>query len=226
MPRSAGTVIENNFSKGLITEASAFNFPENAATETFDCVFEQVGQVRRRLGIDIESDAEVAVYTDPTGVFVEFLWRAVARTGVFTFLVIQIGSSVAFYAINEGAPLSDGIKSFAVDLTAYLAPGAPDPSLEAASFASGNGRLFITHPSCNPVVVEYDEDEDELIKEEIVVKIRDFEGIEDGLEIDEHPETLTNEHLYNLQNQGWGLKDVRMVTPGGGAGPDSTREEP
>src|SRR6185503_9986638 len=122
--------------------------------------------------------------------------------------------------------LSEAIKSFAVDLTDFQAPGATDPALLPASFASGNGRLFITHPSCDPIVVEYDDEEDDLVAEGINVQIRDFEGVDDDLEIDEHPATLSNDHLYNLQNQGWGLKDVRMVTPGGGAGPDSERTEP
>lgn len=33
MPRSAAITVENNFTKGLITEFTAMNFPENAITE-------------------------------------------------------------------------------------------------------------------------------------------------------------------------------------------------
>lgn len=226
MARSAGNVIENNLSKGLVTEASHFNFPENAATEAYDVVFERIGRVRRRLGIDVETQTEIAVYQEASGVIVEFLWRSVARTGMYTFLVLQLGSNISFYALGDGVGLGAGLKEFAVDLLEYKAPGGGDPSLLPASFASGNGKLFITHPDCDPIVVEYDEDEDDITKTAVSVEIRDFEGIDDGLALDENPTTLSPEHYYNLKNQGWGLKLVRMVTPGGGAGPDRERGDP
>ncbi len=223
MSRSAGTAIENNFSKGLITEATGLNFPENAATEAMDVIFGQTGQVRRRLGVDGEEYAEVAApvttsYENTDSVLVEYVWRAVARTGNFTFVVLQVGSLVRFYVVAAGVPLSVSRKSFAVNLADYstLASGAIKDS--PCQFASGNGRLFIVHPKCDPIVVVYDEDADTITQTAITIKIRDFEGIDDSLDIETQPPNLTNAHWYNLKNQGW-WKDVRMVTPGGGAGP-------
>jgi hypothetical protein len=39
--------------------------------------------------------------------------------------------------------------------------------------------------------------------------MRDFDGVNDGLAIDQEPSTLSKEHHYNLMNQGW-------VSPGSG----------
>lgn len=218
MARSAATAVENNFSKGLITQATGLNFPENACTETFNCVFEQTGQVRRRLGIDLESEGVTQAYTDSTGVIREYLWRAVARTGSFIFLVVQLGQNVVFYELVNGGNFSQNLAPFAVDLNDYLAPAASQVNLIQCGFASGNGRLFITHPKCDPIMVSYDEDTNMLEQTRITVRVRDFEGIEDNLEIGENPADLSSEHWYNLKNQGW-YKDVRMVKPGGSAGP-------
>ena len=60
MPRSAAVSIENNFSKGLITEATAMNYPENSVADTDNSVFLKNGKVIRRYGIDFEDDFVVA----------------------------------------------------------------------------------------------------------------------------------------------------------------------
>lgn len=211
MPRKSGTVVEQNFTKGLITEASGLNFPENAATESWNVVYDRNGQVYRRLGFDVESEDTALAYDPEIGVIYEFLWRAVARTGLFTFLVIQLGPSILLYklegdvALGETAPLS-------VSLLDYQVPGSQPVKDTLASFASGQGRLFVTHPSCDPVVIEFDDLTNTLTESSITIKIRDFEGVEDGLEIDERPTTLSNLHLYNLKNQGWHTP-VRCANP-------------
>lgn len=221
MARNIATVIENNFSRGLITEATGLNFPENAATDADNAVFEQIGQVRRRLGIDFEADAQFKgiLDLDTDGAIVEYVWRAVSRTGDFVIVVVQTGSIISFYALQGDQSLSAGIKAFEIDLTTES--GIPAAVLRdiPCSFASGGGRLFIVNSKVNPIVVEYNEDTDSITVTHVIVRIRDFEGLEDGLEIDEQPVTLSDAHWYNLKNQGWWREDVRMVTPGGGAGP-------
>jgi hypothetical protein len=227
MPRNTGTNVEQNFAKGLITEAHGLNFPEDACTATENCIFHQTGQVRRRLGIDLEAEPQAVAYDNFGGVISEFLWRAVASTGSYVFLVVQIGEQVSFFELSVGGNVSANVRSFAVDLNNYRAPGAGIIRFTPASFAAGNGRLFIAHPSCDPVVVEYDEVTDSISQERLQLKIRDFEGIDDGTAIDFQPVQLTRSHLYNLMNQGW-YNEVRVGSgtransgPQGAGGPIS-----
>ncbi len=46
----------------------------------------------------------------------------------------------------------------------------------------------------------------------IDLRIRDFEGLDDGLEIDERPTILTLEHYYNLRNQGWTDTNIKSFS--------------
>lgn len=212
MPRSAGTVVENNFVKGLISEATGLNFPENACVATENCKFELTGQVSRRKGIDIESSGVTAEYTSSDGVLVEFLWRAVSLTGTFVFLCTQIGENISIYNLSSNT-VSTGL-IHAVNLADYRALGGASILDKPCQFGSGGGRLFITHPSCTPIVIEYNDDTSTFTTTAITIKVRDFEGVDDGLDIDEQPSTLSNEHYYNLKNQGW-YQNVRTgdVTP-------------
>lgn len=211
MARSAGNVIENNFTRGLITEATGLNFPENAVTETWDCVFEPKGQVRRRLGIDLEDGAQTVKYQQ-YGAIVEFLWTAVSQSGTRVFLVLQVGDVINFYELQEGAQFSGTAKAFTVDLADYTTQPAAARHTMPCAFAAGNGRLFICHPVCEPIMVEYDEDTDTITQTEILIKVRDFEGVDDGLEPAEEPVDLSSEHHYNLKNQGWYPDTVSVVT--------------
>jgi hypothetical protein len=219
MPRSTGTAVENNFIKGLITEATGLNFPENACVATENCVFNLFGQVYRRKGIDLESQAQGIGYADSTGLVVEFLWRAVALTGTFVFLVVQLGETVSFFDMSVTGDLSSGHRTFAVDLTAFRAPGGGSIKDKPCQFSAGSGRLFITHQSCDPIVVDYDDVTDSFSASSILVQIRDVEGVKDNLGVDDQPTTLTTTHWYNLKNQGW-FQDVRVgtVTPGASGG--------
>ena len=211
MARSAGNVVENNFTRGLITEATGLNFPENAVTETWDCVFEPKGQVRRRLGIDLEEGAQTVQYQTP-GAIVEFLWEAVSQSGTRVFLVLQLGDVINFYELQEGAAFSGQAKSFIVDLADYTTVPSGARHEMPCAFAAGNGRLFVCHPICDPIMVEYDEDTDTITQTEVLIKVRDFEGVDDGLEPAEEPVELSPEHHYNLKNQGWYPETVSVVT--------------
>lgn len=209
MSRSAATVIGNNFSKGLITEATGINFPDNAVTEELNVVFEHTGKVTRRLGIDIESSAKATGYSDNAGVVKEYVWQAVSNSGGWTFLVLQIGTTINFYELNVAESLSGNVLPSTVDLDDYKAAGGSDLKDVPCNFTSGSGYLFVSHPYCSPIVVKYDSTEDKFYASPINIFIRDFEGVSDGLAVGENPTTLSDEHHYNLRNQGWN-QNVRI----------------
>lgn len=209
MPRSAGTVVENNFVKGLITEATGLNFPENGCVATDNCKFTLTGKVRRRLGIDLESSAIAEVYSYTDGVLVEYLWRAAALTGTFVFLVLQRGSNLSIYNLTANNALSTGLV-YTLDLSIFTVPYANPADLKTkpCMFFAGGGRLNIVHPTMDPILLDYDDNTQTFLGTTVTLKIRDFEGADDGLDVDEQPSTLSPEHHYNLMNQGW-YDDVR-----------------
>ena len=210
MARQSQVSVENNFTKGLITEATAMAFPENAVVDTDNCDYSNRGVVTRRLGIDFEESATILPLSDFTTntiltAAVEFVWDTVSNSGSTTFLVQQIGETVAFFLNNGSSALSDNKKSFEVDLTTYkvLAYSTAQVARTPASFAAGAGFLYITHPLCEPLLVDYDVDTDTITVTEIDIQVRDMGGVDDGLAVDERTDINIPEHVYNLYNQGW-----------------------
>ena len=200
MPRNAGTVLVNNFQKGLITEATGLNFPENAVTDSLNVVFNREGSVERRNGIDLEPDADVLPFSSQ-GIVREFIWNAVANNGGFTFLVLQVGQYIRFYEITTNKTLSAGVSYTEINLASYRL--SPDIMYTPASFTNGAGYLFIAHPACTPIIVRWDETSKRFEAAAVDIYIRDLEGVEDGLGVSENPPSLSQNHYYNLLNQGW-----------------------
>lgn len=209
MARNVGTVITNNLSRGLITEATGLNFPDNAVTDSLNTVFEKIGRVSRRKGYDLEGFAEALQFEDSDHVVNEYVWQSVAKNGGFTFLVVQLGWNIHFFELSVNSSLSAGVTPNSIDLRNYQAPGASEIHKTPAVFASGAGYLFVSHPRCNPLVVRFNSDDNVFEVAGITILIRDFEGVTDNLGISENPVDLSTEHHYNLKNQGW-FKLVRV----------------
>jgi len=217
MSRQLSVAVENNFSKGLITEATALNFPENACTDTLNCVFHRTGEVTRRLGIELE-DAFDSFENDFTGKAVtEYLWESVGQNGDVVMFVLQVGTTVSFFGLDSVGSLSPTIKSFEVDLADYAAPGASSTEIQEdhAQFCSGYGMLWITHPHTDPIQVEYDSEEDDVTKTKLTLRVRDVDGVPNNsaltgipLEFNVRPirSQVSEVILYNLYNQGWSVK--------------------
>ncbi len=203
MPRQVQEQIVNNFVRGLFTEATTLNFPEGAATETFDCIFDRTGLVTRRKGIDYEASYVQNTELRDDANIVGFRWENVGGAPGTIFFVYQIGRYLVFYDEDPDNALSNGIKSFEVDLNTYKVDTA-DPKSSRCQFASFDGVLFVANQSIDPIFIEYDSVGDSLTTTAITIQTRDLEGYgEAGVETDERPGTLTREHHYNLLNQGW-----------------------
>lgn len=223
MVRPAAVSVENNFSKGLITEATAMNYPENCVIRTANCVFSKEGKVIRRYGCDYEMNYTITpmltigpVLTAPTPsdyysqlVVKEFEWTTVNSNGEMTLVVVQFGNILSFFLENADNTFSATRKTFTVDLTDYQVGtfssdyGQFVGGLEC-SFASGFGYLFVAHPLCSPFYVAYDPDTDAITAAAIDLTIRDFERLNDTYAADFRPASLTDLHKYNIYNQGWG----------------------
>lgn len=211
MARNVGSVLVNNLSRGLITEATGLNYPDNAVIESWNTKFQRVGSVTRRSAYDLEEGAEIILPETSLGLVKEFVWQSVALTGGFTFLVMQIGWVIHFFELTVETPLSASIQPASFDLRNFQAPGSSISGQTPASFSSGAGFLFIAHPSCDPVVVRFNDEENVFEVARITLMVRDTEGVDDGLSPGDNPTSLSNRHHYNLKNQGW-YKPVRVGT--------------
>lgn len=202
MPRQANSFVENNFVKGLITEATGLNFPEQAVTETDNCVFDEKGVVRRRRGVDLEYGYEALSVSVSGKALSVYLWEAAAGSGDNAIVVVQVGSTLYFY-LTDGETVSDN-QFDSLSLSTFLPSGSTeDPSIEECQFAAGKGYLFVASPVLESFYVEFDADDESVSATAITVQIRDFEGVEDGVELRDRPASLTALHEYNICNQGW-----------------------
>lgn len=206
MPQTAAISVENNFTKGLITEATALNFPENAATDCDNCEFSIVGDVHRRLGMDYEANYLLAPVDATNQAVSTYKWNNVGGTGSVQFYVSQIGNVVYFYNITNVTPsssISSNILPSRIFMTNFLPDGATIYDYSAENqYTEGNGYLFIFNKNCDPIYCSYINGS--VTAARIPIQIRDFQGIvETGIDVTTRPATLTNLHNYNLQNQGW-----------------------
>lgn len=211
MPRSAATVVENNFKNGLVTEASGLNFPENACTETFNCIFNFDGSVIRRRGLEFEHRYTTkSIPSRLLQAMTTYIWKNVGNDGNTTLQVVQVGNKLYFYKMS-GFAISDGALASTVTLTPTLT--SLTPGTRECQFNTGNGLLFVTHPWCEPFYVEYDSTDDSFDVTTLTLKIRDLEGVEDPYEVDERPRgdlaDMGKPHFYNLLNQGWRGAELR-----------------
>ncbi len=216
MPRAPSSAIQNNFIKGLITESTGLNFPENACTETDNCIFNRTGLVERRHAFQIEGNEVPYEATLVGRAITSYVWKNVAGEGELKFAVIQIGRFIHFYKVVNNQPLSATKHSHIIDTADFLAPSATaDVNNAEFNYTSGNGYLFCTSPSHDAFYVEYDIDTDTFTETEINIKIRDFDGIEeDPFDEEDRPRgniklgEIDTRHMYNLVNQGWNAQTL------------------
>lgn len=200
--------IDNDFSKGLITQATGLNFPAGACTETYNCEFDFVGGVRRRFGFDFERNFSTKNINRSNQAVSTYLWKNVAGNGDVTVLVKQVGATLYFYETAITGNYSNGAVASTVTLTAVSGSTATDVSVIEAQYSDGNGLLFVTHPFCDPMRIAYDTSAHTASATSITIQIRDFLGAAaDPYAVSERPTAtlsgLNVSHKYNLLNQGW-----------------------
>jgi hypothetical protein len=205
MPRSVGIVVENNFTGGLVTEATALNFPENAVTDIDNCVISKVGSVSRRNGLAYEPGNVFSNIPLNNTAVSTHLWRITGGNGDYVIFVVQIGSTLYFYHNNTSSTTAAKYDQ-SVSLTPFQVSG--DIAQQECQFAVGNGYLFVTNPSMDPVYVEFFPATNSFSANSIGLNARDFEELDDGLAVDARPADLNVTHHYTLHNAGWGDSQI------------------
>lgn len=216
MARNAAVQVDNNFVKGLITEATGLNYPENSCVETYDCEFDFFGRVSRRRGFDVEPLGTTATISKTASAISRYLWRNVTGDGTISFEVVQIGNTLYFYNTTSSTSLSGGKIASTITLSTYSPGGAPSASLYECQYADGQGKLYVFHPYLNNFYVTYNSGAGTVSGTAYNLMVRDFEGAtSDPYALDNRPTatvaSMDVNHKYNLFNQGWAKAD--LTTP-------------
>lgn len=207
MARAQTKKLYRSFVKGLVSEAGPLTYPEDSSYAEDNTNLFRKGNRSRRLGFDFEDDYSLSSYyvndsdVDTVGSHT-YKWESINEQADLNFLVHRLGSNLYFYDLASSS-LSNGLKSFSIDLNTFLAPNASDVAQGEVSMAGGKGYLFVVGSKLEPFIVEYNPDNDTISTTRTYIQIRDFRGVDDGLANDEDPVTLSNPHKYNLMNQGW-----------------------
>jgi hypothetical protein len=124
LSRANNTYVQNAFNKGLITEATGLTFPENACTDTDNCVFSRLGRVTRRLGIDFEAhNTTVASIDRASKAVTTFKWDNAGGDGNTKVLVKQVGATLYFYRSSSAtiaSPLSSTKLASTVTISSFI----------------------------------------------------------------------------------------------------------
>jgi hypothetical protein len=194
--------IYRSFTKGLITEASPLTFPENASIDESNFVLNRNGSRSRRLGLDYEggyalTSTGFSSAAIKTGKQSFHKWDMPGGDTTVAIGVIRILDKLWFIDLLTSAPSGNLLNSG----SAITLSGLGDAEIETATI---NNKLIIVSTDLTyPILLSYNSATDTVTQSTITVEVRDIWGVDDSLLINERPTTLSNEHKYNLRNQGW-----------------------
>lgn len=207
-----------NFAGGKVSDANPLAPPENVVRTLLNVDLRRDGAIARRLGLEPEYNFSVlsGLTTEEliaSGIDV-YTWTGVDFNPELNFVVVRIGDKLyiykpSVYSISTGLIHTIDISQFRTDSVALDVSN----SFQAVS---GKGLLVCSGGYYQPFYIKYDSEKDVWSSAVIQIRIRDFEGVDDGLEVNErphdpHPTWATHptpRHLYNLLNQGWARWEI------------------
>lgn len=201
-----------NFIGGKHSDGSPLVQPPNTARTIVNVDLESSGKISRRLGLDFEENFQTTITAVPNSTLEASAismheWFNVDQSPNATFLVVRVGLELHFF--DEGAiPLSSGLLG-TVDFSSQ-APGLFSAGIKPVIVASGRGLLFVTGETYEPFYVKYDPALGTFTLVPIRFVVRDFEGVEDGLGVNDRPTVLSQAHAWNLVNQGWDVDKIDL----------------
>jgi hypothetical protein len=204
----------HTFVGGLNTEVSPLIFPDNTAVDLENMELNVDGSMNRRKGLAHELNSNSlpvdALFDPTTDVVTEHFWRNIAGTDEHLH-VVQAGFEMFFWT-DSATSFSEGEKGFAIDLRDHVVPTSPATDAEVAGqpidFSWGRGQCLITHKYLDPFFLTFDVDTDSVQATPIPIRVRDFVGIENGIQNTTLPGTISATHTYNLRNRGWSDAEI------------------
>ena len=213
MPRAAVIKAFFNFIAGKHSDGSALTPPENTARILQNVDLDTSGKISRRLGIDYEENFVLSTdtFTDAqlranTVAFYE--WLTVAEDGRRNFFVVRVGEKLYFYN-QSGKIISDTLLG-TLDISSFSINPSSSKKTDI-QVATGKGLLFVSGELYDPFFVTFDTIAETFSATKIKVEVRDFEGVDDGLDVETRPTLLSDLHHYNLLNQGWDKTNIDIM---------------
>ena len=226
MSQEAVTKKYSTFIRGLVTEASAINFPDDASVDEDNMHLHRDGSRERRWGIDYEtgySKTTSTLSTYPEGATSFYSWENACDAPGKNFLVVQTGKFIEIFEhTSAGYGAYHTQYEIGVD-TPFTPYGVTAIKLagEPFSFVTVRGALFCAQKGAKPFYIQYVSATDSFTVIEYSIKVRDIWGVPLGIassDVD-HPVNLNGDngwlHRYNLANQGWPNETVLMATTTG-----------
>lgn len=204
----------NNFSKGFITEANPLSFPEDACMDMTNFDVQSDGSLCRRLGMDkYPGSVSYTLGTHPSQrMSSACLWDV----GDSKFVVTQYGNMIYIHSVESivsGDPVD-----YSVEFT-----GVAEGTNKIFQYASRGNLLAVVGGIQSVCLLTWNGGTD-FTETFNRIKVRDMFGVEDieavtginlrlGTEVTTRPKAfnvadefiLTDNHIYNLRNQGWGI---------------------
>ena len=210
-----------SFVKGLVTEANQLTFPENASIDEANFVLNRDGSRSRRLGVDYESSYALTA-TGLTATDIKegkqsfHVWESPGGDTSVSLGLVRIKDKIWFMNLLTDSP-SANLKNGGSPITiASLSNNKIETSV------INNKCVIVSKDLPRPVLLTYDKATGLVTQSTIQLEIRDIYGVDDSLFLDTRPTTLSNEHKYNLRNQGW---NKNIVTSTGADAIDYTFTE-
>lgn len=192
----------NSFVKGLITEATPLNFPENASIEEYNFVHNRDGSLKRRLGLDLIPNTSYLNTFLVSNIFSSankqfFVWESPAGSVLTNIGVIRAYNKFWFCNLSSENPLGN-LYNGGVPIEL---PNLLNEEIQATSI---NGNFVIVSEGLADVItLSYILSLNKVVWEKTPIMVRDIWGVDDGLDLTTRPSSLTPQHMYNLWNQGW-----------------------
>jgi hypothetical protein len=209
----ASQTIRTTFNKGLITEASELNFPNEASVDELNCSLAKGGSRSKRLGIEYEAGYQLSTetYLDGT-LFGTQTWENVGGDPDLEYLVVQTGNKLRFY--QKGIrPLSSGevpvsladSNPYILDLSAYAIAGGLGAGASHITATSLSGHLIIVSPQIDAIYLTRNNTTGVFSVEKIDFRIRDFSWLSDPEEfsLPVPSGSVTQQRMYDTLNAGW-----------------------
>lgn len=195
------------FIGGLNTEINGtIDTTENTADE-LNCTIYNDGTRGRRYGLSLERYGEY-FNTEMASAYNGYLWKNVNKTPQ-DIIVYQVDNILHFYKYQQ-KPYSIYKYANTLDISGAIIDMGNFKS-SVTSFTICDGKLVMVNKYMSPIMITFDNGAESFSYKIIHIRYRDFEGLDDGLRIEEMPFNLSNEHHYNLINQGWQDTEINAV---------------